>query len=76
MKIKTFKEREKIGYIYSTYFNPCSEHCLDFNLFDSLEYYGTINEKDLETLTNTFDKIGNSLWAKMEEFDNKKIKER
>jgi hypothetical protein len=45
MAIKTFTQRQKAERIYNMYFDPDSEHAIDFNLIDTLEFYGAISKK-------------------------------
>lgn len=64
-------QAEKLRYIYDTYFDPYSEHCLDFNLWDTLDYAGVITHEDnLEHLMET---IGERLWKILEEHDKKQL---
>ena len=48
LEIKTFAQRQKAQYIYETYFEPFSEHCIDFGLFDTLAFYGAITDVDAD----------------------------
>ena len=73
-KIETFAQRQKAGYIYDTYFDPNSEHVIDFGLFDTLNFYGAITQKEFEELTDKFEKIGDKLWDEMKAFDKKQLK--
>jgi len=74
MSISTFQERQKLEYIYNTYFDPDSEHCLDFNLFDTLEYQGIITEENSEKLCRDFQIMGEKLWQEMQAFDKLNMK--
>ena len=55
--IVTFAQRQKAEYIYNTYFDPNSEHVIDFGLFDTLNFYGAITQKEFNELTDKFEKI-------------------
>jgi len=72
--LKTFSERQKADYIHSTYFNEGSKHKIGLDLFNNLNFYGLISQKEFVELTEKFDKIGNKLWKEMNKFDKKKLK--
>lgn len=73
--IKNHVERKKAQFLYDTYFNPDAEHRLDFNLFDTLAFYGLMSDKKADKLDKKFDDIGSDLFKKMLDFDKKLIKE-
>lgn len=74
MAIETFAQRQKADYIYKTYFDPYSEHVIDFGLLDTLDFYGALDKGDFDKLTEKFEKIGDNLLAEMKAFDKKQLK--
>lgn len=74
--IQTFAQREKAQKIYDTFFDPDSPYVIDFDLFDSLNFYGALTDEDFDTLDEKFDVIGNKLWQEIEKFDKQQLKNR
>ena len=72
--IKTFQQRQKAEYIYNTYFDFSSEHYMDFNIFDTLNFYGVIDDAELTELCDKFDVMRDELFARIKEFDKSKLK--
>tara|TARA_R110002020_G_scaffold474957_2_gene708108 strand:- start:417 stop:641 length:225 start_codon:yes stop_codon:yes gene_type:complete len=72
-KIETFQQRQKADSIYNTYFNEDAEHLLDFNLFDTLNFYGALSKDDFNLLTEKFEKIGEDLYKQIEKFDKENL---
>jgi len=66
--VRTFQERQKAEYIYKTYFDPESEHVLDFNLFDTLGYYAEA-EKETNKIEKLLKKVENKLLEEINLFD-------
>jgi len=66
-------QRQKAQYIYDTYFDPYSDNCLEFGLFDTLSFYGAINKKQVSKLDDKFTSIGEKLFQEMKDYDEKLI---
>jgi len=65
LNIDNTVKKNKAQYIYDTYFNPLSEHCLDNNLFDTLKNYGVIDEKECIKLEKQFEVMAHNLLHEM-----------
>lgn len=67
-------EVENIREIHNNYFDPDSENYLD-GLMDILRYKGLISEDKADSLQKEFKAIKDSLWSKLKEDANIKLKE-
>lgn len=73
MSLETFSARQKAELIYSLYFDPESEHCIDFSLFDTLHFFGAITNDEFEQLTEMFEKAGQNLYEQINKFDKNEL---
>lgn len=67
-------EVENIREIHNNYFDPDSENYLD-GLMDILRYKGLISEDKADSLQKEFKAIKDSLWSKLKEDADIKLKE-
>ncbi len=69
-----FEALEEDVTIWEIYDEEDAEHLLDFNLFDTLNFYGALSKDDFNNLTEKFKKIGEDLYKQIEKFDKEKLK--
>ena len=67
--IDNFQKRQKAEEIYNTFFDPESKTLIDFNLFNTLNFYGVIKEEEVYRLINIFETIGDKLYKQIKNFD-------
>ena len=63
------QQRRAAEEVYNTYFDIESKTQIDYELFDTLAFYGAMTEEEATDLEKRFEKIGENLFAEMERFD-------
>lgn len=73
-KLHNTVERQKAQHIYDTYFNPDSEHVLDFEMLNTLNLYHAVTDEELEDRIKDFERWGDNLLRAMEDYDKNLLK--
>lgn len=66
-------ERQRAQHLWDTYFDPDSEHCLNWGMFEALGSYINEKEEKADELEKMFEEMGERLWAAMKEYDLKQL---
>lgn len=74
MAIDNYTSRHKAQNIFNEYFCPLSKNHLDFNLFDTLNFYEAITDQQEKTLEKIFEEAADKLFIKMKAFDKNQLK--
>ena len=68
---------EKFREIYTTFFDPNSETCIDdMDLWEEIIFSGAISKEAARDMRYQFEDIGGLIWNTIEESDKQRLKER